>query len=50
MADGDGLENRCPCKGTVGSNPTSSANLKLHRTAFPNHFVSIDFLNEYDRL
>ena len=26
---GDGLENRCPCKGTVGSNPTPSAILKL---------------------
>ncbi len=25
MADGDGLENRCPRKGTVGSNPTPSA-------------------------
>ncbi len=29
MADGDGLENRCSCKGTVGSNPTPSAILKL---------------------
>ncbi len=25
MAYGDGLENRCPRKGTVGSNPTPSA-------------------------
>ncbi len=25
MADSDGLENRCPRKGTVGSNPTLSA-------------------------
>ncbi len=25
MADGDGLENRCPRKRTVGSNPTPSA-------------------------
>ena len=25
MDYGDGLENRCPCKGTVGSNPTPSA-------------------------
>ena len=25
MADGDGLENRCSRKGTVGSNPTPSA-------------------------
>ena len=29
MAYGDGLENRCSCKGTVGSNPTPSAILKL---------------------
>ena len=26
MADCDGLENRCTCKRTVGSNPTLSAN------------------------
>ena len=25
MDDGDGLENRCTCKRTVGSNPTPSA-------------------------
>ena len=25
VADGDGLENRCRCKPTVGSNPTPSA-------------------------
>ena len=25
MVYGDGLENRCPRKGTVGSNPTPSA-------------------------
>ena len=29
MADSDGLENRCPRKGTVGSNPTLSAIQKL---------------------
>ncbi len=29
MVYGDGLENRCPCKGTVGSNPTPSAILIL---------------------
>ena len=29
MVYGDGLENRCSCKGTVGSNPTPSAILKL---------------------
>ena len=28
VADGDGLENRCSRKGTVGSNPTPSANSK----------------------
>ena len=27
MVYGDGLENRCWCKPTVGSNPTPSANL-----------------------
>ncbi len=30
MADGDGLENRCSRKGTVGSNPTPSASLLLY--------------------
>ena len=29
MAYGDGLENRCRCKPTVGSNPTPSAKLRL---------------------
>ena len=29
MADSDGLENRCPRKGTVGSNPTLSAKQNL---------------------
>ena len=29
MVYGDGLENRCTRKGTVGSNPTPSAILKL---------------------
>ena len=29
MVYGDGLENRCSRKGTVGSNPTPSAILKL---------------------
>ena len=29
MVYGDGLENRCRCKPTVGSNPTPSAILKL---------------------
>jgi hypothetical protein len=29
VAYGDGLENRCWCKPTVGSNPTPSAILKL---------------------
>ena len=29
MADSDGLENRCPRKGTVGSNPTLSAKPSL---------------------
>ncbi len=28
MVEGGGLENRCTRKGTVGSNPTSSANLR----------------------
>ena len=28
MDEGDGLENRCTCKRTVGSNPTPSANFK----------------------
>ena len=28
MAEGGGLENRCTREGTVGSNPTSSANLR----------------------
>ena len=27
MVYGDGLENRCSCKGTVGSNPTPSATM-----------------------
>jgi len=27
--DGDGLENRCACKRTVGSNPTPSANIQI---------------------
>ena len=29
MVYGDGLENRCRCKPTVGSNPTPSAILNL---------------------
>ena len=28
---GDGLENRCPRKGTVGSNPTPSATTSMDR-------------------
>ena len=28
MVEGGGLENRCTLTGTVGSNPTSSANLQ----------------------
>jgi hypothetical protein len=31
VADGDGLENRCACKRTVGSNPTLSASMPSHR-------------------
>ena len=31
MADSDGLENRCPRKGTVGSNPTLSAKNRIVR-------------------
>ncbi len=30
MVEGGGLENRCTRKGTVGSNPTSSANSINH--------------------
>ncbi len=30
MVEGGGLENRCTRKGTVGSNPTSSANSFSH--------------------
>ena len=35
MAYGDGLENRCRCKLTVGSNPTPSAILKLKSKNMP---------------
>ena len=35
MVYGDGLENRCPRKGTVGSNPTPSAILKLNQYKMP---------------
>ncbi len=35
MAYGDGLENRCRCKTTVGSNPTPSARLKLKKEEMP---------------
>ncbi len=34
MAYGDGLENRCRCKPTVGSNPTPSANLFTYMDSF----------------
>jgi hypothetical protein len=30
VVDWDGLENRCGCKLTVGSNPTLSANIFSH--------------------
>ena len=32
MVEGGGLENRCTRKGTVGSNPTSSAKTRLDST------------------
>jgi hypothetical protein len=31
VVDWDGLENRCACKRTVGSNPTLSASLRATR-------------------
>ena len=40
MAEGDGLENRCGCKSTVGSNPTLSARYcrpPQRISAFMNH-------------
>ncbi len=37
MADGGGLENRCSRKGTVGSNPTPSANNIFSHPAAPYH-------------
>ena len=55
VADGDGLENRCPCKGTVGSNPTPSAILKLCKSVLSlliiNHllFPSVSWLPPQNR-
>ena len=40
MVYGDGLENRCPRKGTVGSNPTPSAILKLKSKKMPSNGCS----------
>ncbi len=40
MAYGDGLENRCRCKPTVGSNPTPSAILKLISKNMPSNGCS----------
>ena len=38
MADCDGLENRCACKRTVGSNPTLSAILSPKALILPAYF------------
>ena len=35
MVDWGGLENRCACKRTVGSNPTLSANFPVKRVLRP---------------
>jgi hypothetical protein len=40
VVDRDGLENRCACKRTVGSNPTPSASKSLKSQCFCHFTVS----------
>ena len=41
VADSDGLENRCPRKGTVGSNPTLSAIQEGSGVAHPGRLIEV---------